>query len=1266
MRLKTTLLALCALVGLGAWAGIPNGVGFAGRSATGVHDEAWEIFFDNNLLSHSKHGILNNLQWTCTGATTHSEGTTTPAGQYMTRNSAFVAVADGGDVVFTSPYDFNAQKGWSGNNFKYVAITAIVTNPEGVTSVFQPKFKFLAFSDRSDPAENVRVPANDITFSFDEMPSGLNQQTVWSNTREYAGGGVLCRQFQVVFPDLQAGSVVKLLAVGLYCSYGNEKHLVVAPESKISVDWFNYDLGAHGQSYWGFESSSPNVNETDYPLAIRVGKDSVVMVAALGTQTIEGLPITGRPSYDKQSNWGDPNYFRNGKNTLTNEEALKTFGQWYDYTIEVTEPCYANLNLVIGGHYDGWYNVANGWGGNGDNILSLSEMPGTVWPRRYCYSYVVAVDGKNVSVADNYKKYPTFYKKVIPPGGSLDASQKYTADEFLALLDNPDQWINLPATEASVDTLHLWPSNIYSGNEWVPFSSAEKHPALGDQYVNIPLNVGKHTFRIKKLTGANDNFAGFIFKTSASVNAVQSVTLNPIGINKLSGTAQTISYSVSPATADNTAITWSCDNPDVEIIDNGDGTATVSYKGTVEVSNVTITAAAADGFGASASLLVKQCTVSAANYPLATPIAAGVAQNNWTFIAATINSDLTSNSIEGNRITTPWTVTGAKEVQANASSNHRSWAGAIAQGGDVTFATEQEDFYNAADGSPLYAYLSVITNNQNGSNSVFEPLLRLTNKSTGEVATLRLGTTNSSINRQQLTAYDPSVAIANRKFNKIEVIFPDLDENSLVSLTAIQFGLGGSRTLNPSSSVIIPSHFYDQGGNGVGYWSYIDRDHWDVFWRRVDADSVNLGGGFQTKNLTAEMEAFGADAGIAYGHIENCHGVGGWGSTPANVNGGLTNDANSDNPWTHEQAANYYGAWYNYTVNVPNNVYASINIATAQRWVYCQSMINGNGDHGIVLTPEGNKMIWSRRYAGGAYVLSVNGENVKTNQKSYPSLLADQSKIYGNKGPGGSDCLDKESFKAVINDPTQWTSTLMPDGTPNDTLFCWPNIIASDNDYHVNFYVDKMVNPDAGDQWTLVPLKAGKNTIRIQNVFGLKQILGTIEIKSGAAAVAVTQLRLRAQSSTIDELVEGEPVEMQYQIVPNTATNKNLIITCSNDEVKVANSGVDSRGIGTLTFSYEPAAQAAGAPARAAAPLRSSGETTITIAPEDAFSEAEPITVTVGAVVTGVEQLNADKAVEKVTYYNALGVASDEPFQGVNVVVTNYSDGSKSTRKVVK
>ncbi len=1271
MKLKTTLLALCALVGLGAWAGIPDGVGLGGRNALGFHDRAWEIFFDNTLVTHSKHGILNSLQWTCTGATTHAEGATTPSGQYMSRNAAFVAVADGGDVVFTSPVDFQGQKGWSGHLFKYVAITAIVTNPDGVTSVFQPEFKLLGFSDRTDPAEDVRAASNDITFSFDAMPSGDNVQTVWSNTKDNQGV-CLCRQFQIVFPNLQAGSVVKLLAAGLYCSYGEEVHLAVEPESTVGVDWFNYDLGAHGQSYWGTEHNSvAAANDTDAPNAVRVGKDSLVQVSAVGTATIEGVNITGRPSYDRSPAWGDPNTYRNGKNTLTNEEALKTFGQWYNYTIEVTEPCYANLNLAIGGSYSEWWNVANGWGGNGDNITGLSEMPGTVWPRRYCFSYVLSVDGKNVSVADNYKKYPTFYKKVIPPGGSLDASLKYSAEEFLALLDNPDEWINLPATEASADTLHLWPSDIYSNNMWVPFSSAEKHPALGDQYVNIPLNVGKHTFRITKLTGANDCFAGFILKTSAPVNAVQTVTVNPTGINKLSGDAQTISYTVSPADADNTAITWSCDNADVVIVDNGDGTASISYVGTSDVTNVTVTATAADGFGASASLLVKQCKVSADNYPAAEAIGTGVGKGvNWVFISGTVQGDLSTKNVdEANRINTQWTVTGAKEIRNNAHSNvHRSWAGAVAAGGDVVFSTEQESAFNVADGRGGLFHVAVVTYNENGSNSVFEPLLRLTNTTDGSTNIVKLGVAKDSPNRQGFTAKNLNIGLTSNQYNKIEVIFPDLDENSVVSVTAFQQDLPNERSLTPNGSVIIPSHMYDHGGNGVGYWSYQARDNWEsTHWRRTDVDSLLLTGGYNSVNLTDEMAAMGATSGLEYGIVEQYHGAGGWGATPADVNGGLENDANGSNPWTHEQAANYYGAWYNYTVTVPNDVYASVNLATCQRWVYAQSGINGNGDHGVVLTPEGNKMVWSRRYAGGAYVLSVDGNVVKTNQKSYPSLLRNQRTMYANKGVAGTDCWDKAEFYDVINDPTQWTSTLLPDGTANDTLFCWPNLqSASEGDYNMNWYVDKMVNSEAGDQWVMIPLKAGKHTFHFQNIFGNRQSIGTVEIKAGATVVPVTELRVRKGNTNIEELVEGEPEELTYQVVPNTATVKTLKVECDNDEVKVVDSGVNAQGIGTLTISYEPAAEEpAGAPARIKRKANA-GETTITISPEDAFSEAAPIEVKIASVSTGVEELKADKAVERVLYYNTLGVASEEPFSGVNVVVTTYTDGSKATRKVVK
>ena len=51
---------------------------------------------------------------------------------------------------------------------------------------------------------------------------------------------------------------------------------------------------------------------------------------------------------------------------------------------------------------------------------------------------------------------------------------------------------------------------------------------------------------------------------------------------------------------------------------------------------------------------------------------------------------------------------------------------------------------------------------------------------------------------------------------------------------------------------------------------------------------------------------------------------------------------------------------------------------------------------------------------------------------------------------------------------------------------------------------------------------------------------------------------------------------------------------------------------------------------------------------------------------TGVEDVDAEKTVAGVTYYNLLGVSSDSPFEGVNVVVTTYTDGTKSSKKIVK
>ena len=51
---------------------------------------------------------------------------------------------------------------------------------------------------------------------------------------------------------------------------------------------------------------------------------------------------------------------------------------------------------------------------------------------------------------------------------------------------------------------------------------------------------------------------------------------------------------------------------------------------------------------------------------------------------------------------------------------------------------------------------------------------------------------------------------------------------------------------------------------------------------------------------------------------------------------------------------------------------------------------------------------------------------------------------------------------------------------------------------------------------------------------------------------------------------------------------------------------------------------------------------------------------------TGVEGIDAQKTVKNVRYYNVAGMQSDSPFQGVNIVVTTYDDGTQRTTKVVR
>ena len=61
-----------------------------------------------------------------------------------------------------------------------------------------------------------------------------------------------------------------------------------------------------------------------------------------------------------------------------------------------------------------------------------------------------------------------------------------------------------------------------------------------------------------------------------------------------------------------------------------------------------------------------------------------------------------------------------------------------------------------------------------------------------------------------------------------------------------------------------------------------------------------------------------------------------------------------------------------------------------------------------------------------------------------------------------------------------------------------------------------------------------------------------------------------------------------------------------------------------------------------------------------------PMAIEDNNVVTGVENLNGDKSVVSVQYVNVAGQVANTPFNGLNMVVTRYADGSTVTTKVIK
>lgn len=61
-----------------------------------------------------------------------------------------------------------------------------------------------------------------------------------------------------------------------------------------------------------------------------------------------------------------------------------------------------------------------------------------------------------------------------------------------------------------------------------------------------------------------------------------------------------------------------------------------------------------------------------------------------------------------------------------------------------------------------------------------------------------------------------------------------------------------------------------------------------------------------------------------------------------------------------------------------------------------------------------------------------------------------------------------------------------------------------------------------------------------------------------------------------------------------------------------------------------------------------------------------PLDLDANKVATGVNDVNSAKEVKGVSYFNMMGVESAQPFDGVNIMVTTYTDGTSSAAKVVR
>lgn len=174
----------------------------------------------------------------------------------------------------------------------------------------------------------------------------------------------------------------------------------------------------------------------------------------------------------------------------------------------------------------------------------------------------------------------------------------------------------------------------------------------------------------------------------------------------------------------------------------------------------------------------------------------------------------------------------------------------------------------------------------------------------------------------------------------------------------------------------------------------------------------------------------------------------------------------------------------------------------------------------------------------------------------------------------------------------------------------------------------------------------------IAPVNGSTVFVGTTSAETPSVSQVITVIGdLLTKDLTATITGEGFAFQTRDITIPYADVNNGTSVT-------VVYNGTDENARGTLTLASDEVSAVVNLTASYRKPVVLSIEPAGYVTQDEATVDE----ITTGIIETLFEQMRGE--VVGVTYVNALGMQSDKPFEGINIVVTRYSDGTTSTNKV--